>query len=233
MSSSLTITAAELRESAARIRALRQKATEHAIDIGRELLRVKASLPHGAFVKWVEKECEFKIRTAQDLMKLAREADANVEPMALLVPSTLRLFMSKTTPEPVRRLVLEKLGKGEQVSRTALQAAIVDAKSPNKAKKGTTLERNAAFATALTPNNAGADTENERAKKIAQLLIQRLSEQDYEAIMSGINWGVWNRVLVWLRVAGTRTDLSRRISGYDGTVSSASALPLRCSSEGI
>lgn len=218
MASNLTISAAELRESAARIRALRQRATEHAIEIGRELLRIKASLPHGAFVKWVEKECDFKIRTAQDLMKLAREGVSNAPPAALLVPSTLRLFVSKTTPEPVRQLVLDKLERGERVSRNALSAAVFEANGQGRRKHRPRGEDNAeaAVTTALAGPHGGMDTENERAKKIAQLLMQRLSEQDYEAIMSEINWGIWNRVLVWLRVAGTRSDL-RRISAYDGT----------------
>ncbi len=213
MTSSLTISAVELRESAARIRALRQKATEHAIDIGRELLRIKAGLPHGAFVRWVERECDFKIRTAQDLMKLARERQSNAEQAALLVPSTLRLFVSKTTPEPVRELVREKLKRGEQVSRNALSVAIFEAKG-QETKKHNNAEASAA--SALASPHAGMDTENERAKKIAQLLMQRLSEQDYEIIMSDISWGIWNRVLAWLRVAGTRPDL-RRIAAYDGT----------------
>jgi hypothetical protein len=39
----------------------------------------------------------------------------------------------------------------------------------------------------------------DRSRKIAELLIKRLSPTDYEYLMDGINWGIWNRVLIWLR----------------------------------
>lgn len=95
MLSKSEISSTELQNVAERIKLLRQKATEHAVEIGRELLRVKASLPHGVFVNWVERSCEFKIRTAQDLMKLARAAGTNAQLVALMVPSTLRVYLSK------------------------------------------------------------------------------------------------------------------------------------------
>src|SRR5690348_5034683 len=102
--SKVVLSPIELSEAAGRIRSLRQAATLHAIEIGRELLRVKAGLPHGAFAKWVERECQFKIRTAQDLMKLAREVDPNVEVATLMGPSTLRVYLSKNTPPEAREL---------------------------------------------------------------------------------------------------------------------------------
>ncbi len=238
MSPAIAISVAELRESAARIRLLRQKATEHAIDIGRELLRIKASLPHGAFVKWVQKECEFKIRTAQDLMKLARAADVDGRPVALLMPSTLRLFMSKNTPESVRRLVLEKLEKGERVSRSALKSAIRQAKSADTTKQKQPLPQrrkpDTAFNGLIAMPDAARETESDRAKKIAQLFVERLTEQDYAYVMSEISWGVWNRVLVWLRALGTtgefgRGEPARQIAGEPA----GPELQLSCSPERV
>lgn len=90
MSRQAVMPAAELHESARRIRLLHQMATEHAIDIGRELIRIEANLPHRAFASWVSKECEFKMRTARDLMKLARGVDSNTQSVALSIPSKLR-----------------------------------------------------------------------------------------------------------------------------------------------
>src|SRR5215475_9751207 len=115
MSSKPEICPAQLLEVAARIKALRKKATEHAIEIGRELLRVKAALPHGVFVKWVERECEFKIRMAQDFMKVAREAASNPELAAVMVPSTLRVYLSNSTPPGVRHLIKARIENGERV----------------------------------------------------------------------------------------------------------------------
>ena len=36
---------------------------------------------------------------------------------------------------------------------------------------------------------------------VAELLIRRLSRKDYELIMEGMNWEVWNRILVWMWAA--------------------------------
>ncbi len=83
MSPQVMMPAAELHESARRVRLLHQMATEHAIDIGRELIRIEANLSHRAFAAWVRKACELKMRTARELMKLARGADSNTPPVAL------------------------------------------------------------------------------------------------------------------------------------------------------
>jgi len=194
MSSKPKISSAELQEAAGRIKVLHKKATEHALEIGRELLRIKAALPHGAFAKWVEKECEFKIRMAQNYMTLAR-AGASSEEIAL-VPSTLRVYLSNSTPPTVRRLVKRRLADGEQVSRHDLRAAIVEA------RKKRSNDANPA-APDLLAGDTGTYPEIDRSRKVAELLMQRLSKKDYEYLMDGMTWGTWNRVLVWLRAKST------------------------------
>jgi len=196
------ISAAELQEVAGRIRILRQKATEHAVEIGRELLRVKEHLPHGKFVRWVEKECEFRIRTAQDLMKLAREFESQKSVAALMLPSTLRIYLSKNTPVEVRERVKAKLESGESVSRSELHSAIAEAKGKQAKRKpeARASGRPHTFAAdLLTAGELARHPETDRSRKIADLLIQRLDKYDYEYIMDGMNWEIWNRVLVWLR----------------------------------
>lgn len=201
------ISAAELQEVAERIKSLRKQATEHAVEIGRELLRIKATLPHGVFVKWVEKQCEFKIRTAQDLMKLAREVDSNAQLVALMVPSTLRVYLAKSTPPAVRQMVLTRLENGERVSRNHLTAAKLEARSrraPNSDRAMKSPPRHAiAVPDLLTAGDTRDGSEIYRARKVAGLIFQRLHRDDYELIMDGMNWGIWNRVLVWLRAART------------------------------
>jgi hypothetical protein len=207
MLSRTELSASELQEAAQRIKSLRRAATEHTVEIGRELLRVKESLPHGVFVKWVEKACEFKIRTAQDLMKLAREADTNTKLVALMVPSTLRVYLSKTTPPAVRSAILKRLENGEHVSRNELYSEALNSRSKTKAKV-----RNQSTREGLTPSlfagpdllraeESQSDLEVDRSRMVAELIIRRLSRKDYELIMEGMNWGVWNRILVWMRAA--------------------------------
>lgn len=197
------LSSAELQAIAQRIRSLRKRATEHAIEIGRELIGVKAHLPHGEFVKWVEAHCGFKIRMAQDLMKLAREAAANPNLAAIMTPSTLRVYMSNRTRPGVRDLVNARAMDGQRLSRKELLTAIADtqvqcAPSKNRAEIKSSL-RQPAKADLLTAGEIGAEAELEKSRRVAELLLRRLREADVELIMDGMTWGVWNRVLVWLR----------------------------------
>lgn len=203
--SKVVLSPTELSEVANRIRSLRQAATLHAIEIGRELLRVKAGLPHGAFAKWVEKECQFKIRTAQDLMKLAREVDPDAEVATLMVPSTLRVYLSKNTPPAARQLARTRLQNGECVSRKDLNALVSkQGLSDKTAATGSGVLRNAG-PELLRSGDASTESEINRARKIAELLAQRLTQDDYQYLVDGMTWGVWNRVLIWLRTATVAT----------------------------
>jgi hypothetical protein len=211
------LSATELQEAAQRIKSLRRAATEHAVEIGRELLRVKEKLPHGVFVKWVERACEFKIRTAQDLMKLARDAESNTKLVALMVPSTLRVYLSKTTPPAVRSTILKRLENGERVSRNELYSETLHARS--KTKAGHQSARDGLNPSSFTgpdllrAEESQSDLEGDRSRMVAELIIRRLSRKDYELIMEGMNWGVWNRILVWMRAArivdSERVELAR------------------------
>ncbi len=219
MLSKTELSAAELQEAAQRIKSLRRAATEHAIEIGRELLRVKERLPHGVFVKWVETSCEFKIRAAQDLMKLARESEPNARPMALMVPSTLRVYLSKTTPLEVRNTILKRLENGERVSRNDLYSEVLEAKSKTKTKIGDQPVGEGFAATffsgpdLLRAEESQSDLEGDRSRAVAELILRRLSRKDYELIMEGMSWGVWNRIFVWMRAArivdSERVELAR------------------------
>jgi hypothetical protein len=232
MLSKTEISTIELRAVAERIKTLRQQATEHAVEIGRELLRVKSSLPHGAFVKWVEQACEFKIRTAQDLMKLAREVDSNAQLVALMMPSTLRVYLSKTTPAAVRHSILDRLAQGERISRNELHSAVLADRSRKGTERNRSASREGAAASLLgaapdllTAGEGSTEFEDDKSRKIAELLVRRLSRQDYEYVMGGMTWGVWNRVFVWMRAA--RVDERRQAESVRViTASPASATTL-------
>lgn len=205
-SSEIAITPAELKVSAQKIRDLRLSATESAVEIGRELIRIKEKLPHGIFVKWVERACEFKIRTAQDLMKLAREAESDAKLVALMVPSTLRVYLSKKTPASVRDAIRQRLENGERVSRSDLHSQIADIQA--KAGAAAALPVREGFSSSfLAPGLRGSvdgrrcDGGGDKARKVAELLLSRLSAEDYDQIMDGTSWEVWNRAFVWMRAA--------------------------------
>jgi hypothetical protein len=67
-----------LQESRTRIHTEIKNTAESALAIGRELNVVKKkTLPHGAFQAWVESECGFSLRTAQNYMRAARLVSKN------------------------------------------------------------------------------------------------------------------------------------------------------------
>lgn len=208
--SATQISATELQDVAQKIKALRRAATEHAVEIGRELLGVKEKLPHGVFVKWVEKACEFKIRTAQDLMKLAREADSdtNTKLVALMVPSTLRVYLSKTIPPVVRNSILKRLENGERVSRSELYSQASDTRTKARAAAGDRPEQEGFSSSFFTGRERHGATEDGRsnsggdqARMVAELILRRLNSEDYKLIMECINWEIWNKAFVWMRSA--------------------------------
>src|SRR5215831_7641535 len=213
MAVKIGICSEELQSIAIKIKSLRQRSVEYAIEIGHELLRVKARLPHGIFIKWIENQCEFKIRMAQDLMKLARDAELNTDVVGMMVPSTLRIYLSRKTPPHVKHLVRTRLLSGERVSRNDLRLAISQAKanvghidadlrSPRLTGSGSVDP--------LGILETGSLGNSERSKEIANLLIRRLSKQDYEYVMDNLSWDVWNRVLLWLRAASSESTNTAR-----------------------
>jgi hypothetical protein len=61
------------------------------------------------------------------------------------------------------------------------------------------------------PGGSPADLKGDRSRIVAELLIRRLGRKDYELIMEGMNWEIWNRILVWMWAArvvdGERLEL--------------------------
>jgi len=62
-----------LRESTERVAELKQWAGEVYLALGLELLWAKLHLPYGDWLDWLEHSVDFKTRTAQRLMRLARK----------------------------------------------------------------------------------------------------------------------------------------------------------------
>jgi hypothetical protein len=88
-----------LREHTARIRHQVKATTTAIVWIGRDLLAVKQMLEHGQFVQWVEKECGFSIRTAQNYMRVAEFFEGKSATVALLSPATFIGFQPRM-PRP-------------------------------------------------------------------------------------------------------------------------------------
>jgi hypothetical protein len=72
-----------------------KKTTEAIIVIGRDLIAAKKILGHGRFVPWVEVECGFSVRSAQNYMAISRLSIKNACVAHLPIQLTLRLARTR------------------------------------------------------------------------------------------------------------------------------------------
>jgi Protein of unknown function (DUF3102) len=107
-----TDTANALRERRAEIRGAVKKTAEAVIAIGRNLIAAKRILGHGRFVDWVEMECGFRIRTAQNYMAISRLSAKYAFVGYLPVGTVLRLARSR-----VRRELLDRISTSMDTRR--------------------------------------------------------------------------------------------------------------------
>ena len=125
--------ATALRTDADRIRRRITKSTFDLIEIGRDLNAVKAKLPHGQFIHWVESEIGIRRRTAQRYMRVADLADAKSDTVSLLTPNTAYLLSNKSTPPEIVDLVIERFEAEGRISDEAVESLVRDANVQRKA----------------------------------------------------------------------------------------------------
>jgi hypothetical protein len=104
-----------LRKCGARIRKKMGQAISSIIDIGCELIAAKKALGHGAFGDWVESECGFTMRTAQNYMKASRLAH-KYESVSYLSAATLYRMCSRRIPAELLHKVIEHASHGDRVT---------------------------------------------------------------------------------------------------------------------
>jgi hypothetical protein len=106
---------------------------ESAIQIGKELLAVKETLPHGQFLPWLKAEFGWAERTATNFIAVADQfgksaiiADLPIQPTAAY------LLAAPAVPDEVREAAIEKAKAGEQITVTAKEI-VTEAKKKKKA----------------------------------------------------------------------------------------------------
>lgn len=119
---------ASAREDAAIIRANVEDIAKKGIEIGQALNRQQGKMPRGDWTKWVRDECHISERTAQVLMKAARDVEANPHLNAYLADRSISiaaidLMFASGTPQPVRDQVEALLVDGQKVTVADIRRA--------------------------------------------------------------------------------------------------------------
>lgn len=104
------------RTAAERIRLRLKRTVEDIIEIGRELTEVKAELPHGQFLPWIEAEFEMTARTAQSFMDVYDRFGGKNEIISFFKPTILYALAAPSTPDSVVEKAIAKAESGENVA---------------------------------------------------------------------------------------------------------------------
>jgi hypothetical protein len=111
---------------------IRHRMVQNIIMSGQDLLKVKATLDHGKFIEWVERDVEMSIRTAQNYMKVAKWAKAlpgdKYATIAHLPPTKLYLLAAASTPEDIETEVNADIESGKPVNTKEVKARIEEAR---------------------------------------------------------------------------------------------------------
>jgi hypothetical protein len=171
-------TAQALQESRTRIRTEITKTAASVIAIGRELIAVKKALGHGAFGAWVQSECGFCLRSAQNYMGVAHRAGKKAS-VALLPLATLYRMGGRRTTRWMLNAAAERVAEGDEMTEAALERLykmFLDSKARRVRRGG--LDQNAVIRKSerrIAAPSAGADAADEGFKEpsAAELAEQR------------------------------------------------------------
>ena len=114
----------DARAVAQRVRAGHLRTMQTILEMGRELLGLKARLGHGRFGRWLEAEFGAVARTAQNYMLAAERFGGTPELISLLPPATVYALAAPSTPELVRAEVVRRLSEGERLGSAEVGAMV-------------------------------------------------------------------------------------------------------------
>jgi hypothetical protein len=114
-----------LRSAAKRIR---DRMRNSIVETGRDLLRVKDMLEHGAFTSWLKAEFGMTDRMARNYMAAAELADTKSEIVSVLPATALYRLSAPSTPEATRADIVKRLEKGETMSAKDIAGLVADAR---------------------------------------------------------------------------------------------------------
>lgn len=118
-----------LRAAAERVRAKDQQARSNLIDIGSDLIKVKAKLDHGQFGAWLKAEFQWDERTAQRYMEVAEKFGDKSDIVSLLPVAATQKLAARSTPAEVRGAVVARVRAGEKFTGKAVELMVKAARA--------------------------------------------------------------------------------------------------------
>ena len=166
-----------------------RRAQDSLITVGEQLIAVKELLDHGQFTEWCAEEFDMSLRTAQNMMSVARTFGGEKRnTVSLLSDSAMYLLAAPSTPEPARIEVIEEARATGQSPTKARVRQIIDTHRPDKPTGRTfessvqTIDVEPEPAPAPTPA-AAAPGHNSQADQLLTLYRMALeSTGDYERL---------------------------------------------------
>lgn len=109
-----------VRQSADRIHGRNKNIAQELFAIGRELINVKDTLPHGAFGPWLEAEFCWNERTAQRFMRAAEVLGDKSDTVSILGATAIYGLSAPSTSRAVREEIVARLESGEHLTSQAV-----------------------------------------------------------------------------------------------------------------
>lgn len=126
-----TETRAIVQQETDELKAIVKRSAQDIIIIGQKLIRVKETLPHGEFGKWLDSEFGWTDRTAQNFMRVYQMFKNENFSDLNFAPSALYLLAAPSTPEEARTEILQRAENGEAILYTQVKQTIDGYKKPN------------------------------------------------------------------------------------------------------
>jgi hypothetical protein len=129
--------AGQVQQAAARIRQKVKKTVEDLIAVGKDLLTVKAALPHGRFGPWLKAEFGWGERLARNFMSVAERFGPKTAIIADLTiqPTAAYLLAAPSAPDEARQRALERAEAGEQITAAVAKEILAETRKKQRPRR--------------------------------------------------------------------------------------------------
>lgn len=131
-----TKVADKVRSTADRIRERVKKTVEDVIEVGKDLLAIKAALEHGQFGAWLKAEFGWSERTARNFMAVAEQFGKSAKVADLPIQaSAAYLLAAPAVPDEARQVAIRKAEAGEEITFAAAKEIVAEAKKRRRPRR--------------------------------------------------------------------------------------------------